>query len=131
MNAHANSTPVAAILPDKYAAGRPDVREGRYIDSSAIDNMADPKGKLERERADSMESVRLRLLWAVAGGGTEGTVARCAIAVIRFVESGSARQWNDRDLKGLHIRLCKANGVGYTAYANAVRALRHDLFLPA
>ena len=91
----------------------------------------DPRTAIERERADAMEGVRLRLLWAIAAGGDEGVCASCAVSVIRFAEEGEGRHWSDTALRSLHRRLCHANGLGHTRFKNAVESLRGTLFLPA
>jgi len=110
--------------PATYAVGK--TREFRY---PLIERLADPRPDMERERADTVESVRLRLLWAVAAGGDEGTVARCAISVIRFVE-GDGRHWSDRAIKGLHIRLCRAAGLPRLRFEAARDNLVRELFIP-
>lgn len=104
-----------------------DPRFGVMLDNSG--EIPDPSTPIERLRADAMESIRLRLVWAVAGGGDEGTCASCAIAVIRFAESGG-RTWHDRGLRGLHRRLCVARGLPERRYFIAMRELRQWLFKP-
>lgn len=104
-----------------------DPRFGVMLSDSG--EIPDPAWPFERMRADSMESIRLRLLWAVAGGGDDGICASCAIAVIRFAESGG-RAWHDHGLKGLHRRLCEARGLPKRRYYEAVKSLRRCLFLP-
>ena len=59
----------------------------------------------------------------------EGTVARCAISVIRFVE-GDGRHWSDRAIKGLHIRLCRATGLPRLRFEAARDNLVRELFIP-
>lgn len=93
------------------------------------EKIPDPRPRIERERADTMESVRLRLLWAVAAGGDEGVCAECAVAVIRFAE-GDGRHWSDRALKSLHIRLCLAAGLTEYRFKAARAALVRELFIP-
>lgn len=94
-----------------------------------IERLPDPAARIERERTDSMESVRLRLLWAVAAGGDEGLCAKCAIAVIRFAE-GDGRHWSDRGLKSLHIRMCLSAGMTEHRFKTARAALVRELFIP-
>lgn len=119
--------PAVSLLPEKPSASAPGGR--REFIMSDMKRLADPKPAIERERADTMESVRLRLLWAVAAGGDEGTVARCAISVIRFVE-GDGRHWSDRAIKGLHIRLCRAAGLPRLRFEAARANLVRELFIP-
>lgn len=100
--------------------------------SRMIDNpdlVADIRDPIEHARADAMECVRLRLLWAVAAGGDDGICAQCAVAVIRFAE-GDGRHWTDRDLRGLHRRLCTAHGLPHGRFERAVQSLKLTLFLP-
>ena len=97
-----------------------------YKDTDEIPDIRQP---LERERADSMEAIRLRLLWAVSAGGDEGTVAKTAIAVIKFAE-GVGRHWTDRSLRCLHLRLSQAEGLTTARFEAARDAVSHDLFIP-
>lgn len=94
-----------------------------------FDNLPDPRTPIERARADAMECVRLRLLWAAAEGGDGGTCARCAVRVIRFAEA-DGRAWSDRGLRGLHRRLCLAAGMSYYAFRIARAELAKSLFIP-
>lgn len=119
--------PAVSLLPETSSASAPGER--REFIMSDMKRLADPRPAIERERSDSMESVRLRLLWAVAAGGDEGTVARCAISVIRFVE-GDGRHWSDRAIKGLHIRLCRAAGLPRLRFEEARDNLVRELFIP-
>lgn len=98
-------------------------------DNMDVENIRDDRQNVERRRAENMESIRLRLLWAMAAGGDEGTVARTAIAVIRFAER-DARHWTDRSLRWLHARLAKAEGLTGERFEAALAAVAHDLFLP-
>lgn len=110
-------------------ARRDAAKAGAAPSGDRIERLPDPRPRIERERADSMESVRLRLLWAIAAGGDEGTCAKCAVAVIRFAE-GDGRHWSDRALKGLHIRLCLAAGLTEYRFKQARAALTRELFIP-
>jgi hypothetical protein len=82
----------------------------------------DDRAPLERERAERADAVRLRLLFAAAGGGDEGELAKAAIAAIRRAEAGSV-PLNDRQIKGAFLRQCEERGFNshsarfYRAYA--------------
>jgi hypothetical protein len=121
-------TPAVSRIPE-LPPGSGAVGTSREFRYPLIERLPDPNTLLERERADSVESVRLRMLWAVAAGGDEGTVARCAVAVIRFVE-GDGRHWSDRAIKGLHIRLCRAAGLPRLRFEAARDNLVRELFIP-
>ena len=93
------------------------------------DLIPDPRNRVDAERADAMEAVKLRLLWAIAAGGDEGICASCAVAVIKFAE-GDGKHWTDRNLRGLHRRLCAASGLTARRYAVALERVGASLFLP-
>ena len=93
------------------------------------DQVADIRPPLERERRDNMESIRLRLIWASSAGGDEGIVAKAAVAVIRFVESGEGRRWTDRSLRALHRRLSLAEGLTQERFDHARATISKELFV--
>lgn len=93
------------------------------------DDVPDIRSRIERDRRDSMESIRLRLIWAANAGGDEGTVAKAAVAVIRFAESNVAH-WTDRSLRALHRRLALADGLTPERFDNARDAIARELFIP-
>ena len=103
--------------------------EGNVVTADPIDSIIDTRTRIERARSESMESVRLRLLWAVSAGGDEGTVARTAIAVIRFAESEGVL-WTDRALRGLHLRLSLAEGLSSRRFYEARETIAKELFIP-
>lgn len=98
----------------------------RHIDP---DELADTRPLLERDRREVMEGIRLRLIWASSAGGDEGTVAKTAVAVIRFAEAEGVR-WTDRALRGLHRRLSLAEGLTPARFDAARETLAKELFVP-
>jgi hypothetical protein len=93
------------------------------------DQVADPRPLFERDRRESMEAIRLRLMWASSAGGDEGTVASAAVAVIRFAE-GEGGHWTDRSLRTLHRRLSLAEGLTPERFERAREAIARELFVP-
>lgn len=108
---------------------RPCFTGGRTDTESAVEQIEDTRAHIEQERRETMEGIRLRLLWIMGAGGDEGTVARTAISVIRFAEQ-SQRSWQDRYLRCLHRRLSLAEGLTDERFKAAVSSVAHDLFLP-
>lgn len=78
---------------------------------SQVELIADPRAAIERERSDNMENLRFRLRGVIAGGGDKAVCASAALAVARFVEEGPGARYTDRDLVGLHIRMCRDLGL--------------------
>lgn len=93
------------------------------------DHVADIRPMLERDRRDTLEGIRLRLIWASSAGGDEGEVAKAAIAVIRFAEREGGH-WTDRALRTLHRRLALAGGMTADRFEAAKQAIAHELFVP-
>ena len=94
------------------------------------DRVPDIRPIIDRERRDNLEGIRLRLIWASSAGGDEGAVAKAAVAVIRFVESGEARKWTDQSIRFLHRRLCLAEGMSEARFNHAREAISRELFVP-
>jgi len=94
------------------------------------DRVPDSRPMIDRERRDNLEGIRLRLIWASSAGGDEGAVAKAAVAVIRFVESGEARKWTDQSIRFLHRRLCLAEGMSEDRFNHAREAISRELFVP-
>jgi len=94
------------------------------------DRVPDIRPMIDRERRDNLEGIRLRLIWASSAGGDEGAVAKAAVAVIRFVESGEARKWTDQSIRFLHRRLCLAEGMSEDRFDHAREAISRELFVP-
>ena len=93
------------------------------------ERVPDPRPLFERDRRESMEAIRLRLMWASSAGGDEGTVASAAVAVIRFAE-GEGGRWTDRSLRTLHRRLSLAEGLTPERFERAREAIARELFVP-
>lgn len=94
-----------------------------------MDQVEDIRPMLERNRREVMEGVRLRLIWASSAGGDEGTVAKTAVAVIRFAETEGGH-WTDRSLRALHRRLSLADGLTAARFDAARETLARELFVP-
>lgn len=93
------------------------------------DHVADVRPFIERDRRETLEGIRLRLIWASSAGGDEGAVAKAAVAVIRFTE-GAGGRWTDRSLRALHRRLSLAEGLTQERFDAARHNLARDLFIP-
>ena len=93
------------------------------------DRVPDIRPVIERDRRDTLEGIRIRLIWASSAGGDEGTVAKAAVAVIRFCESHGVR-WTDRALRTLHRRICLAEGLTPERFDHARHAIQRELFIP-
>jgi hypothetical protein len=93
------------------------------------DQVEDIRPMMERNRREVMEGIRLRLIWASSAGGDEGTVAKTAVAVIRFAEMEGGH-WTDRALRALHRRLSLAEGLTGDRFEAARNTLSRELFVP-
>lgn len=111
------------------SAGGNSARPGIDWSDSDWDAVEDVHPFIERNRRDTLESIRLRLIWASSAGGDEGVVAAAAVAVIRFAEVAGGR-WTDRALRTLHIRLSLAKGLTPARFEAAKQAIARDLFVP-